>query len=173
MHNQWLIRTPAKSFFVSAASPEEKRAWIENIESCQASLSLGTLHRPAPAFADVWIPDSTSERCLRCFTKFTVTTRRHHCRKCGFLVCDSCSKHKAVIRHISPTQKKRVCKLCHDEVEKKEEDMSRMKWDSSGKSCSEGEDETTPDEFSQMLNTPSPWLDTWMIFSPSSFNSCP
>lgn len=157
MRNQWLIRTPAKSFFVSAASPEEKRAWMENIKSCQANLMQGAPQQPVSAFAVTWIPDSTSERCLRCFAKFTVTTRRHHCRRCGFLVCDSCSKHKAVIHHISPTEKKRVCKLCHSEVS--EEEKSRQRWDSSGKSCSEDEDETFP----QTLIPESQWLDTWMI----------
>lgn len=162
MTNQWLIRTPIKSFFVSAASPEEKRAWMENIESCQTSLMKGASQRAASAFAVTWIPDSTSERCLRCFAKFTVTTRRHHCRRCGFLVCDSCSKHKAVIRHISTTEKKRVCKLCYDEVSKEEETF-RQRWDSSGKSCSEDEDELFPDESPQTLITESRWSDTWMI----------
>ncbi|XP_075888648.1 pleckstrin homology domain-containing family F member 2-like [Nelusetta ayraudi] len=169
MRNQWLIRTPAKSFFVSAATFDEKRAWMANIQSCQASLVQGATQRPASDYAVTWIPDGTSERCLRCFAKFTVAVRRHHCRRCGFLVCDSCSKQKVVIRHISPTEKQRVCKLCHDEVSK-EEEKSRLRWDSTGKSSSDDEDEAFPDDNSQVYETPqtiiteSHWLDPWMIY---------
>ena len=43
--------------------------------------------RPRP----VWEDDKASSLCRVCSQKFTLTNRRHHCRKCGRLVCDSCS----------------------------------------------------------------------------------
>ncbi|XP_069380288.1 pleckstrin homology domain-containing family F member 1-like [Paralichthys olivaceus] len=112
MKNQWLIRTPRKSFFVAAASYEEKRTWIEHIEDCQFRQQQSGNHRPGSTFAVPWIPDQATSICMRCSNKFTMTQRRHHCRKCGFVVCGSCSKKRAVVRHIHPTKLLRVCCIC-------------------------------------------------------------
>ncbi|KAI3376790.1 hypothetical protein L3Q82_000383 [Scortum barcoo] len=85
MRNQWLIRTPRKSFYVAAESYGEKRAWIEHMEDCRSRLLESAGLRPGSTFAVTWIPDQASSVCMRCSDKFTVTQRRHHCRKCGFL----------------------------------------------------------------------------------------
>uniref|UniRef100_A0A8C6UV15 Pleckstrin homology and FYVE domain containing 1 n=1 Tax=Neogobius melanostomus TaxID=47308 RepID=A0A8C6UV15_9GOBI len=108
MKYQWLIKTPGKSFYVSAASKEEKQEWMEHIEVCKTRLPSSD--RPV---AMSWIPDHFSAICMRCTCKFSVTQRRHHCRKCGFLVCGGCSKKRAVIDHIHPTKRLRVCGKCH------------------------------------------------------------
>ncbi|XP_070779492.1 pleckstrin homology domain-containing family F member 2-like [Enoplosus armatus] len=162
MKNQWLIRTPRKSFFVSAPSYEEKRAWIEHIKDCRSSLLLGGSRQPGSTFAVSWIPDQAAFKCMRCFNNFTATKRRHHCRKCGFLVCNSCSKQRAVIDHIHPTKKQRVCRLCHTRGE--EDEMSRLRGDSTGKNSSE-EDEVaaSSDEEEMMQNyASSSWLNSQM-----------
>ncbi|XP_077941419.1 pleckstrin homology domain-containing family F member 2-like [Gasterosteus aculeatus] len=111
--NQWLIRTPRKSFYVAAASQEEKRAWIQQIEDCRSILLQNRDCRTSSHFAKTCIPDSASAICMRCFDRFSVTQRRHHCRKCGFLVCAACSKTRAVIQHIHPTKCWRICIGCH------------------------------------------------------------
>ncbi|XP_020778996.2 pleckstrin homology domain-containing family F member 2-like [Boleophthalmus pectinirostris] len=115
MRNQWLIKTPGKSFYVSAASQEEKQAWIEHIEVCKTRLPSSG--RP---LAMTWIPDHASAICMRCSRKFTATHRRHHCRKCGFLVCGLCSRKRAVIGNLHPTKRQRVCRLCHSSLSEKE-----------------------------------------------------
>lgn len=130
MKNQWLIRTPCKSFFVSAATVEEKQAWIEHIKDSRLSLLQGGSLRPSSSFAVTWIPDQAAHKCMRCFKNFTPTKRRHHCRKCGFLVCRSCSKHRAVIEHIHPTKKLRVCRICN--TNNKMDETSRLRGDSTG-----------------------------------------
>lgn len=39
-----------------------------------------------------WIEDSESAECLLCKSEFSFWwNRRHHCRRCGLLVCDDCS----------------------------------------------------------------------------------
>jgi len=115
MANHWLIRTPRKSFYVAAESPEEKSAWMTHIADCRDSLlRKSTLQRnPGPAYAPTWIPDNVSAVCMRCFFKFSATHRRHHCRSCGFLVCAGCSKSRALLRHIHLSNVQRVCKPCH------------------------------------------------------------
>ncbi|KAJ8245099.1 hypothetical protein GJAV_G00275410 [Gymnothorax javanicus] len=111
MKNQWLLRTPRKSFFVSAASPQEKRAWKSHIEEWHAKRVKEMGSTPELDSASSWVPDSATEICMRCVTKFTFTQRRHHCRRCGFVVCDSCSKKRALIPNIS-CKPVRVCQVC-------------------------------------------------------------
>ena len=41
----------------------------------------------------------------------SITRRRHHCRKCGNIVCHSCSKFKEVLEW-SQGRPERVCKTC-------------------------------------------------------------
>ncbi len=38
-----------------------------------------------------WLNDDASDVCLLCGVAFSFTRRRHHCRRCGMLVCASCS----------------------------------------------------------------------------------
>ena len=41
-----------------------------------------------------WQPDSEVTKCPICETQFTFWYRKHHCRKCGRVVCASCSPHR-------------------------------------------------------------------------------
>ncbi|XP_056609079.1 pleckstrin homology domain-containing family F member 1 [Triplophysa dalaica] len=115
MANQWLIRTPRKSFYVAAASPDEKQAWMEHIEQYKALLIQ---HKGRPtdstarrSFAVPWIPDMASAICMRCSVLFTIANRRHHCRMCGYIVCGACSKDRALLLNIS-SRPVRVCRYC-------------------------------------------------------------
>lgn len=164
--NQWLMRTPRKSFFVSADTCEEKRAWMEHIEDCRSKLLQGgSISRPTSALAVTWIPDQAAFKCMRCLKKFTTTKRRHHCRQCGFLVCNACSKKRAVLGHIHPTKQLRVCSLCH--TRNKEDELSRLRGDSAGKNSSEEDyeaassDEEEGEEMMQK-NGDSSWLNSRM-----------
>ncbi|CAN9506835.1 unnamed protein product [Ophioblennius macclurei] len=113
MKHQWLLRTPRKSFYVGASSHVEKQAWIEHIKDCQAALMQNGGRRASLDFAVTWIPDKASDICMRCSNKFTLTQRRHHCRRCGFVVCAACSKGRVMIRHMHPTKPQRVCTMCY------------------------------------------------------------
>ena len=44
-----------------------------------------------------WQPDSEASECPICGKAFTWRFRRHHCRKCGRVVCDACSPHRITI----------------------------------------------------------------------------
>ncbi|XP_061102735.1 pleckstrin homology domain-containing family F member 1-like [Conger conger] len=116
MKNQWIIRTPRKSFYVSAASPEEKQAWMEHIRECRAERLRLTGGPAETRFAAVWVPDRASAICMRCCTRFSLAQRRHHCRHCGFVVCSACSRTRALIPDISP-KPVRVCRPCHGSLQ--------------------------------------------------------
>ncbi|XP_073321122.1 pleckstrin homology domain-containing family F member 1 [Pagrus major] len=172
MKNQWLIRTPRKSFYVAASSYEEKQAWIEHVEDCQSRLLQSSGRSPGSTFAVTWIPNKASAICMRCSDKFSVTQRRHHCRKCGFVVCGTCSKKRAVIRHIHPTKWLRVCSTCHSSLSRTEaeaEEMSRVRGNSTGKTGSDedevdgsSEEEETEEQMED--HDPSRWMDPWSVY---------
>lgn len=115
--NQWLIRTPRKSFYLAAPSLEDKEAWLKHINDCQSKLLLDGGRQLGSTFAITWLPDSASMKCMRCLTKFTLTKRRHHCRKCGFLVCNHCSKERVLLDNINSQKCVRVCKKCYADSE--------------------------------------------------------
>ena len=59
-----------------------------------------------------WKPNNSSNKCSNCDAKFTFTRRKHHCRKCGELVCLNCSTQRVVIAAVGKNQKLRICDLC-------------------------------------------------------------
>ncbi|KAF8249067.1 hypothetical protein K440DRAFT_472297, partial [Wilcoxina mikolae CBS 423.85] len=44
-----------------------------------------------------WQPDAAAKHCPICTSAFTFFNRRHHCRKCGRVVCATCSPHRITI----------------------------------------------------------------------------
>ncbi|XP_072926198.1 pleckstrin homology domain-containing family F member 1 [Hemitrygon akajei] len=114
--NQWLIKTSRKSFVVSAATPLEKEDWMRHIGNCVKQLLEQTGKTPPTDHAAPWIPDKMTEICMRCTQKkFSTVIRRHHCRKCGFVVCHSCSKNKFLMPQQS-SKPLRVCTLCYHQL---------------------------------------------------------
>ena len=56
-----------------------------------------------------WQADDAADACTICHLKWTLVRRRHHCRSCGHLVCDSCSRARL---HISGIDDQRACDHC-------------------------------------------------------------
>ncbi|KAM4666763.1 zinc finger FYVE domain-containing protein 26 isoform 6-T6 [Amazona ochrocephala] len=60
-----------------------------------------------------WVPDDTETICMVCKTeRFTMFNRRHHCRRCGRLVCSSCSTKKMAVQACRENLS-RVCDQCY------------------------------------------------------------
>ncbi|KAI8849389.1 hypothetical protein BC829DRAFT_185940 [Chytridium lagenaria] len=70
-----------------------------------------------------WKPDSSSQTCDSCRSKFGLLTRRHHCRACGGLFCGACSPHVARLDHTAQPHPAgmlcRICSNCHAAFERK------------------------------------------------------
>ncbi|XP_071238607.1 zinc finger FYVE domain-containing protein 26 isoform X3 [Salvelinus alpinus] len=68
----------------------------------------------APVRKD-WVPDNQQHVCMVCQReRFTMFNRRHHCRRCGRLVCHACSDHKMAVEGCTEEEKRvRVCDQCY------------------------------------------------------------
>ncbi|XP_043842321.1 zinc finger FYVE domain-containing protein 26 [Dromiciops gliroides] len=66
-----------------------------------------------PPAREQWVPDELEITCMVCRSeRFTMFNRRHHCRRCGRLVCGSCSTKKMVVEG-SRENPVRVCDQCY------------------------------------------------------------
>lgn len=110
---QWLV----KNFIL----PIKAEAWrlTENIPDVRASSPREV--SPRGSFREdvvsrtglpKWVPDDEFSYCQGCYTSFTVFNRRHHCRACGRLMCQKCSKYKRNLQKLGVNKKVRVCKTC-------------------------------------------------------------
>jgi hypothetical protein len=89
---------------------------------------IGLFGRPARRTSTerslVWQPDESSPNCVLCTRAFNPIRRRHHCRACGILICDCCSRRRTlsgqallqsvVFSNVGSTvvKSKRVCVPC-------------------------------------------------------------
>ena len=68
-----------------------------------------------PPKKDQWIKDELANECMVCKTeRFTLLNRRHHCRRCGRIVCSNCSKQFTLINDIP----QRTCDDCYKQIER-------------------------------------------------------
>ncbi|KAM7359354.1 zinc finger FYVE-type containing 26 spastizin [Cochliomyia hominivorax] len=67
----------------------------------------------APTRAE-WIRDEDASHCMCCRrAAFTMLMRRHHCRRCGRVVCFACSTHRMRIPELYEDVEVRICNDCH------------------------------------------------------------
>jgi len=53
--------------------------------------------------------------CWECKRGFSLTLRRHHCRRCGHCFCDRCSSKQIALPRMAYRQQVRVCQSCFEE----------------------------------------------------------
>ncbi|ELU15412.1 hypothetical protein CAPTEDRAFT_203359 [Capitella teleta] len=117
LRNGWQIISPSKSFTVYAATATEKAEWMAHINKCvQDLLTKHGKQRSNAEPCPVWVPDAEAAVCQHCKkSEFNVINRRHHCRKCGMVCCNSCSNKRWLLPHQS-SKPLRVCLSCYDQL---------------------------------------------------------
>ncbi|XP_035538082.1 RUN and FYVE domain-containing protein 2 isoform X1 [Morone saxatilis] len=79
----------------------ESKMKIEDIKEANKALQGG----------QVWLKDKDASQCKLCEKEFSISRRKHHCRNCGEIFCNSCSDNELPL----PASPKpvRVCDTCH------------------------------------------------------------
>lgn len=85
----------------------EREEWANAMSSAIAANQSSVVDNPL-----LWKADSSADACTLCFTKFTIFHRKHHCRKCGAVVCQQCSMHKRFLKHVDAHRDVRICDDC-------------------------------------------------------------
>lgn len=107
--NAFQVLGSEKSFTLCCEDAAEKSSWMSSIQ--KAIDNLGG-DEGGGNQAPVWVPDEESGACMLCGVKFTVVNRRHHCRRCGKIVCGKCSSAEFMLVNLRKLA--RVCNQCFD-----------------------------------------------------------
>lgn len=94
-----------------------------------------------PPSKENWISDDKTDVCMCCKkSTFTILTRKHHCRRCGRVVCRPCSTNRVYIPELYSTIPVRACTDCFlaSKLESKNKEntdqTSHEQWQFSGSS---------------------------------------
>ncbi|KAI8611666.1 Dbl homology domain-containing protein [Chytriomyces sp. MP71] len=120
------IISPEKSFAAYTGSLAETMDCVGKISRAIDALKVArnSLRIDPDSSADVvsyqapvWLPNKFTQCCMICAVPFTLLTRKHHCRKCGNIVCNACSRNTFVIRGAKarPDAPARACDACCDD----------------------------------------------------------
>lgn len=64
-----------------------------------------------------WMQDDESNECYNCDSKFNLfNERKHHCRRCRNIFCNTCSNKTAKLLFFSIPDDVRVCDSCYQEL---------------------------------------------------------
>uniref|UniRef100_A0A3P9NXU7 Zinc finger FYVE domain-containing protein 26 n=1 Tax=Poecilia reticulata TaxID=8081 RepID=A0A3P9NXU7_POERE len=109
LSTQSFSSTPTHTSSANSSDKEKDRV------SSERRRRLPAKFRPPdqpPARKD-WVPDTQHDLCMVCRReRFTMFNRRHHCRRCGRLVCSACSERKMLLDGC-PGEEVRVCDQCY------------------------------------------------------------
>ncbi|XP_041121838.1 zinc finger FYVE domain-containing protein 26 isoform X1 [Polyodon spathula] len=101
--------TPPSS--TAGSSPLHTPKALPERAPCRQKLEFTPPERPPEK--KNWIPDQQQDMCMVCRKeRFTMFNRRHHCRRCGRLVCNTCSTRKMVVQGCRGDPV-RVCDQCY------------------------------------------------------------
>ncbi|RUS86393.1 hypothetical protein EGW08_005843 [Elysia chlorotica] len=155
LRNGWKIINPKKSFVVYAATATEKKEWMAHIRKCvEDLLTQRGVSRSCSTDSPVWVPDSEAKNCMHCSkSEFSMVNRRHHCRHCGIVACNSCTSKRWLLPEQS-TKPIRVCLTCYQKLSSQaSQNNVTRKYSmnaggddrvSSGEDSSDDEDDATP-----------------------------
>lgn len=68
---------------------------------------------------DKWIRDDEAASCMCCKISkaFSLLNRRHHCRRCGRVVCAECTRNRILLPELYNTLMVRCCNDCFSQLE--------------------------------------------------------
>ncbi|KAL8211481.1 hypothetical protein R6Q57_005918 [Mikania cordata] len=72
--------------------------------------------KPANEEKDHWVPDEAVTKCTGCGSDFSAFNRKHHCRNCGDVFCDKCTRGRIALTSEENAPQVRVCDRCMLEV---------------------------------------------------------
>ena len=84
-------------FTPRGAGGSTSRGFIDRPLPPRPNLDTASTRESREIVLPQWQPDAEVSKCPICSVPFSLWYRRHHCRKCGRVVCAGCSPHRITI----------------------------------------------------------------------------
>jgi hypothetical protein len=88
---RYATNRPVTAAVREAAMPLLRACWLRgpngNVEDEATTRNSGLT-------LSTWVPDDAFDSCMQCQEPFDLFRRKHHCRFCGRLLCDECTKER-------------------------------------------------------------------------------
>ena len=85
--------------------------WLLNFGIIQYNAKDGSFKN------EFWFPNDKVESCWSCNKTFSLFSRRHHCKICGIIFCDSCLNKTIEEKILEDTYYIKVCEKCFQNYE--------------------------------------------------------
>ena len=85
--------------------------WLLNFGIIQYNAKDGSFKN------EFWFPNDKVESCWSCNKTFSLFSRRHHCKICGIIFCDSCLNKTIEEKLLEETYYIKVCEKCFQNYE--------------------------------------------------------
>lgn len=103
------------SFFKSGSSSSAQEGLLDNMSDPGSTFDAMRNDLQAPGMP-TWMQDNEAAECFACDAEFTLTNRRHHCRRCRSIFCEKCTSKRSKILLLAITENARVCDECYGEL---------------------------------------------------------
>jgi len=142
------ITSTTKSFVAFADKQDDCLKWLKALQQLRNQIDNRQKQKGLHGTLDVqkapiMVPDHFVKACQICKTKFTLIRRRHHCRKCGRVVCGPCSTGR--IPDVKD-QQIRVCDKCIEQTKSQREVFRPSSMISRADSVKSGSTSSSSDE---------------------------
>jgi lipid-binding SYLF domain-containing protein len=90
-----------------------EQAWREMVQTLTET-NYGTAQEILGTEPPKWLPDSSASACMLCSVRFhPIMCTRHHCRFCGGIFCNDCSKGRRLLpAKFRVENPQRICDVC-------------------------------------------------------------
>ena len=106
------LTTGLVASLASKSGKVEIRAEDEIIGGTREIVQRAYLRVAGESYSAGWVLDDEVDACMHCSAKFSLFKGKHHCRNCGDIICNDCSKHRIVLSNIKSSKGQRVCNVC-------------------------------------------------------------
>ena len=116
MHTSYDRKDNSEPASVTAISISKDNKTIYVGDSRGRVYSWVCVENPGKARADHWVRDEVVESCKSCRVKFSLNVRKHHCRDCGGIFCNNCTRFETDIPRLHIKSQVRVCQVCYNNI---------------------------------------------------------
>ncbi|XP_006007930.1 RUN and FYVE domain-containing protein 1 [Latimeria chalumnae] len=101
-----------KKEFQKVCEDQEQALQEMGLHLSQSKLKMEDIKEVNKALkGHTWLKDDEATQCKQCQKEFSISRRKHHCRNCGGIFCNSCSSNELALS--SNPKPVRVCDICH------------------------------------------------------------